>query len=625
MISNFKITNYSFYFLVVIISIIVIGYTPHNVLGYDVFGYYMYLPLQFKYNDITIQNYDTVSHIFNTYHPSESFYQAIKWSNGNWVMRYPIGISVLYSPFYFIGDVIARLSNYPTDGFSKPYQLSVLYGCLFYTLTGLYFLKKTVASLFNDKTAALTLISIGLGTNYFFHVCFHGQGAMSHNILFTLYILIIYYTIIWHQQFKLKYIVVLGLCCGIAAICRPTEIICVLIPFCYKITNWLSFKEKIRLLKSYFNQIVVFFVLIIAIALLQFTYWKYTSGKFIINPYGASNAGEGLELLHPHILEVLVSFRKGWLVYTPLMLFALFGFRHLYKINKPLFTPVVIYFIVNFYIVASWSCWWYGACFGVRALIPSYAVLSIPLGYAIHSIFQSKLKVVYLSLVVLCIVLNLFQSWQMNQGILDTTNMSRPFYVSTFLQTTQPTIEQKKLLLKGKFENGVEVFTNEDSLSHTLNFTSFTDFETKINVRQRAFLIDSIHHSGKYSLITNSLNPVSDSIEIAYNQITKKSYIWIKASVYLYSQQITDGLNADFIVEMIHNGYIFKQKKLSITNFNFKANSWNKIETYYLVPDDLRSKKDKIRIRFHNKSKYIIYVDDLLLQSFEPIYDKSVF
>ena len=84
-------------------------------------------------------------------------------------------------------------------------------------------------------------------------------------------------------------------------------------------------------------QILLFCFLIICIASIQLGYWKYTSGKFIINPYGASNAGEGLELLNPHLLEVLFSFRKGWFIYTPLMLFTLVGFKELYKNNKVLF------------------------------------------------------------------------------------------------------------------------------------------------------------------------------------------------------------------------------------------------------------------------------------------------
>ncbi len=626
MTSSYKLTNYSFYFLVVLFLIIVIGYLPHNVLSYDVFGYYMYLPFSFKYNDVTLQHQETLNDIFNTYHPSETFYQAIKWSNtGNWVMRYPIGLSIIYAPFYFIADVITPFTKYPADGFSKPYQLSVLYGCFLYTLLGLNFLKKILTSFFNDKVAALSLICITLGTNYFFHVCFHGQGAMSHNILFTLYVLVLYFTLRWHQCFKLKYVIALAISCGLAALCRATEIICVLIPLLYNVTNWQSFKNKLRLLLDYKKQLLVFCILLIGIAFIQFGYWQYVSGKFLINPYGASNAGEGLELLHPHLLEVLLSFRKGWLIYTPLMLFTLFGFRYLYKNNKLVFMPIFIYFIINFYIVASWSCWWYGACFGVRSLIPSYAILSIPLGYCIQGIFQSKFKIIYLILISVCISLNLFQSWQINKGILDSTNMSRSYYLSTFFQTTPATNDQKKLLLTGKFDSGIEVFTKEDSLTHQLNFASFFNFENKLLVRAQPFLTDSFQHSGNFSLITNTLKPVSDSIEVQYNKITTKRYVWIKASVWVYSKLSADSLKANFIIEMLHNGYIFKQKLIPLTSKNFKPNCWNKLEADYLVPDDLRSKKDKIKIRFYNKSNYNIYVDDLLLKSYEPINDKSVF
>ena len=622
---HYKITNYCFYFLVLLVSAIVIGLTPKNVFGFDIFGYYMYLPLTFKYNDVPIQHYETINRILNTYHNSETFYQAIKWSNNNWVMRYPVGLSVLYTPFYFIADVIVKFTNYPADGFSKPYQLSVLYGCLFYSLTGLYFLKKILVSFFSDRVAALALLSITLGTNYFFHVCFHAQGAMSHNILFTLYVLVLYFTIKWHQTQLLKYIIALSLSCGLAALCRPTEIICILIPFFYGITNWQNFKNKLALLKKYKTQILVFFFLIFCIAFIQLSYWKYVSGKFIINPYGASNAGEGLELFNPHLLEVLFSFRKGWFIYTPLLLFALVGFRELYKSNRVLFTPIFIYFIINLYIVASWSCWWYGACFGIRALIPSYAVLSIPLAYSIQAIFQSKFKIIYFLILFLFISLNLFQSWQINKGILDTTNMSRAYYFSTFLQTTVPTLEQKNLLLKGKFESGEELFTKQDSLTHTLGFSANLDFETKANITRLNFLNNTIFHSGKKSQITNALNPVSDSIEVQYNNITTKRYTWIKACVWLYSNEATTTLNANFIVEMTHKGYIFKQKLIPLTAHNFKQKVWNKLQIFYLVPDDLRSKKDKIRIRFQNKSKATIYVDDFLLQSYEPINDKSVF
>ena len=305
-----KITNLSYYCIALLLSLIVILFPPGNVLAYDVFGYYMYLPLSFKYDNLTIQNYNLITETLNTYNASETFYQAVKWDNGNWVMRYPIGLSILYSPFYFIADLIAPHTKYPADGFSRPYQLSILYGCLIYTLIGLLFVKKVLTHFFSDKTSALTLIGIALGTNYFFHTSIHGQGAMSHNLLFTLYAVIIYLSIKWHQDFSVRSSVLLGICIGLATLCRPSEIISGLIPLFWGVTNWQSFKAKFTLLLNLKKQLIWFSLSLFCMGLIQLSYYKYASGRFLINPYGSGNPGEGLELFKPHLLEVLFSFRK---------------------------------------------------------------------------------------------------------------------------------------------------------------------------------------------------------------------------------------------------------------------------------------------------------------------------
>ena len=110
-----------------------------------------------------------------------------------------------------------------------------------------------------------------------------------------------------------------------------------------------------------------------------------------------------------------------------------------------------------------------------------------------------------------------------------------------------------------------------------------------------------------------------------HRDITTKSYTWIKASVWIYSNYPADSLSAGLIVELKHNTYPFKYKERKIDSSNFKPNQWNKIELYYLTPDDLRSTKDIVRTLFWNRSKHTIYVDDLMMQSYEPIIDKSVF
>ncbi|MES2514524.1 MAG: hypothetical protein V4580_10285 [Bacteroidota bacterium] len=622
---HFKITNTCFYFVVFVISFLVIVFPPHNILCYDVFGYYLYLPLTFKYHDITIENYAIITDILDKYHASETFYQAVHWDNGNWVMRYPIGLSILYAPFYFLADLITSFTGQPSDGFSKPYQISILYGCLCYTLLGLYFIKKILVHFFNDTTSAITLVCITLGTNYFFHVSLHGQGAMSHNLLFTLYAIVLYLTIKWHESHSKKQLYLIAGAIGITALCRPSEIIIVLIPFLYGVVDMTTLKLKIQLLLNYKKQIIFSIIIVVCIGFIQFTYWKYASGKFFINPYSSSNPGEGLDPFNPHILEVLFSFRKGWFIYTPLMIFTMLGCVMLYKVNRMVFTPVFAYFLLNLYIVSCWSCWWYSACFGLRSLIPSYALLAIPLGYFIAFVLNNRFKYVYLILLILCIALNLFQSQQMNVGIMDSTNMSRAYYMSTFLQTTSPTDEQTKLLLKGKPSGAGETYTKNDSAIHSLAYAKLINFEEKNEKTNALFLCDTLSHSGKHSYLTNAINTRSPAIELMYKDISKKAYTWIKGSVWLYSAYPADSLDAIFSIEMKHHGYKYKYQAHSLNAKNFKPNSWNKLEYYYITQDGLRSTKDEVKLFFTNRSKYPVYVDDLLMESYEPIINPSVF
>lgn len=616
-----KITNITFTGIAILLGVLVLIFPPVNVFAYDVFGYYMYLPLSFKYDNLTIHDYKIISETLNTYHASETFYQAVKWDNGNWVMRYPIGLSILYAPFYFIADLIAPHTNYAADGFSRPYQLSVLYGCLIYTWIGLYFIKKILTTFFSDIVSALTLTGIALGTNYFFHTSIHGQGAMSHNLLFTLYAIIIYLSIQWHKNHSGKNSVLLGLCVGLCAVCRPSEIISGLIPLLYGVSNWATLKDKFALLLRLKKQLILFCLSLLCVGFIQLAYYKYASGKFLINPYGSGNPGEGLELFRPHLLEVLFSFRKGWFIYTPIMLFIVFGFVEMYRKNKELFLPILIYVLVALYIVASWSCWWFGSCFGNRALVACYAALSIPLGYSLSYVIDNKRRLAYFTLFFAFIYLNLFQSWQMREGIMDSTNMSRAYYFSTFLQIFPPSHDQSMLLLKGKSNTETEQFTEDDAKKHYLNFAQLNNYEGKNDKT----ICDSISHSGQHSLITNATSLKMDSIVIPHNEVTTKAYTWIKASVWVYSPYPEEELDARFEIHMTHKNWIFKPVKYQLNSSNFKPGQWNKLEYYYLTPDDLRNKKDKICIYFINSSNKNVYIDDLLLQSYEPIHDVSVF
>lgn len=576
------------------------------------FGYYLYLPFTFHYHDLMLHNNGTVQEIINTYHNTDTFYQALQCDNGNWVMKYPMGLAVLYAPFYFIGQAWAGISGSPNDGFSAPYQFSILYGCLFYTLVGLYYFRKVLAHFFEDRIAAITLLVVVFGTNYFFHVSLHGQGTMSHNMLFSLYSIITWYTIRWHQQQKLKYMVIIGLCVGLCALVRPTEIISILIPLLYGFNGSTAFKEKISLLLRHKGQVLLALLIIGAVGSCQLLYWKAATGTYFYNSYSAGNPGEGFEFAHPFIAEVLFSFRKGWFIYTPIMAFAVIGLFVVPKYKKEIGWMPLLYFLLNLYIVASWSCWWYAGSFSSRSLIPSYAIMALPLGAVFSRLAHRRIKYVFVPLIALLMLLNLFQSWQLFHGILNSSDMTRAYYLSVFGQTTQPDEAQKKLLLVNRFTTLNENFSEEAKQEHQLCYAKFDTYSDR-----NAMPVASDSHYFEAADFT-------PAVKERYSVVTKKYYAWIKASCLFYTTLNPDSCDAILCVTMTHKGHSFKFRGEPIAGKGFKKNTWNKMEFYYMTPE-LRTTKDTVAVFFWNRSGQKMLIDNLGFEALEPKQNKSVF
>ena len=416
-------------------------WSQSGILTWDIFGYYLYLPFTFIYHDLGFKDMAAVHHIFDVYNPAGTFYQVVQAPNGNTIILYTSGLAILFSPFFFIGHLFAHIFGYPADGFSMPYQASIAIGSLFYTIVGLIFIRKVLLRYFTDKLTVFILICLVLGTNYF-ELTFL-SGAMPHNYLFAIYALILWLTIRWHESHKFRDAAFLGLLIGIAALVRASEIISLLIPLLWGIHDKESQIKKWQIVKKYWLHLVLLAACVFLMALPQMIYWRIYTGKFIFWSYG----GESFNFLKPNLTNVLFSYKKGWLLYTPLMILAIIGFRNIFKTEKKLFYPLFIYFIINMWIVSSWSCWWYGGSFSQRSLMQSYAVMALPLGYFFMKIISLK-KIYKYPLILLCILLvslNLFQTWQYTHYIIDPIRMTKEYYWKTFLKTIV-TDDDRKLL-----------------------------------------------------------------------------------------------------------------------------------------------------------------------------------
>jgi hypothetical protein len=526
-----------------------------------------------------------------------------------------MGMAIFYSPAFFIGHIVALITDYSADGFSSPYQWALIANGILFFIIGLFILRKVLLRFFSDLVVTIILFIVYFGTNYFSYSTFSSE--MPHAYLFIAYALILWYTIRWHETFKMRYIVGLAITIGLSTLSRPTELIAVIIPILWYVDGWSSLKKKIKdLYYQHRVQIIVFNAILALIGSCQVIYWKIYSGQLIY--YSYRNPGEGFEFLWPYTLKFLFSFRKGWLIYTPVMIFAIYGLFILYKNNRGIFYSVFVFFIINLYIVSSWSCWWYAQSFGQRAMIQSYAVLSIPLGYSIVKVAGANIfKKILLSLTIAALLfLNLFQYWQLRKNILSLDRMTFDYYVKTFGKL-KINPEDRELLLIDRFNNA------NDSIPDDLPFKSrklkVIDFENT-DKKLSSHLSNKIVRSGNYSLKMDSTISFTPSYQKAFKEITRNYYAWIRVSVWVYPVHKLSNTPVSLVVSFQHNGKAHKYRSLNIENKDvikkIKLNQWNKISMDYLTPE-VRSKNDELAVYLWNRGSLDIYFDDLMIEVYE--------
>ncbi len=380
----------------------------YNATSWDAFGYYMYLPAEFIYDDV--KELKWVPEIDSIYHVTGGqFYQAMPLENGGYTNKYLSGVAVMQTPYFFVGHFIAKTSNYPADGFSAPYQYSILFGAIISVIIGLIFLRSALLNYFNDSVVALTILFIGLTSNLIQYTSV--DGAMSHSYIFPLYSILIWSTIRWHQKYNWKYAIVIGATIGLATISRPTELIMIFIPILWNTTDKVLRKEKWQMVRKHKGQVVLTMIAGVVAMLPQFLYWHYTTGSFVFN------VGSKWFFLNPWF-RVLFGPEKGWFLYTPVAIFMMLGF---FKMKGESFKRSVLTFcLLNIWIIIAWSDWKYGASYSTRALVHSYPVFAFALACFIRFVWSKPWKWSLVVVLVMFTGLNFHQLWIYNQSILES-------------------------------------------------------------------------------------------------------------------------------------------------------------------------------------------------------------
>ncbi|MCH8330561.1 MAG: hypothetical protein IH946_04145 [Bacteroidetes bacterium] len=437
-------------------------------ISWDVSGYYSYLPAVFIYGDLTQLNF--LDSIVSKYHPTPDVQQAFWYNENVRVFKYSCGQALVFSPFFLVAHVYAINSNYPADGFSTPYQFMISVGMLLVAFLGLWFLRKVLLRFFSDKVTAISLILLVFGTNYLEYASI--SFALTHNTLFTVYSLLIFMIIRFYDKQTFVRAAIVGAIVGLTILIRPTEMLSLLLPMLWGISApfWKGFKERLAFFIVNYRYTLTMIFSCLLMGSIQLIYWKSVSGDWIVYSYGK----QGFSFLAPHIYNATLSFRGGWLIYTPVMFFSLLGFVPLYRSNKNIFLATLVFSLLFIYVAFSWDIWWYGASVGQRSMVQAYAVLCLPLAAFVDLVFnlQRIYKYVFIPLALLFIYLNILLVHNAHYGgNYSAGSMTSAYYWRTFGKWTQDR-NDKKLLdtnedYRGKRNNIQQIFMiNLDSIDN---------------------------------------------------------------------------------------------------------------------------------------------------------------
>ena len=579
------------------------------ILSWDVFGYYLYLPATFIYNDLGLKDFSWLQHILDTYKPTIGFYQAYPGPTGDYILKYPMGLAILNAPFFFIGHFFAWILGFSRDGFSLPYQVAISMGGLIYSITGLWILRKVLLHFFRDKIAAFTMMLVVLGTNYFQLTAY--DGAMPHNYLFTLYALILWMTIRWHSSPARRDAVILGAAIGLAILSRPTSAVIMLVPLLWGILDKDSVKRKWNLIRGNISHVILCILFLALFPFLQLIYWKIHSGSFFYYSYEPT---EKLRWIAPYLWQVLFSFKKGWLIYAPMMIFPLIGFYFLADKNKRAFFATFFFFLVNLAIISSWPTWWYGGSLGQRTMMESYVILAIPLGYFLRRLvtFKPFIRFPVYFVFLFFVLLNLFQTWQYMTFKIDPSNMTWEYYRAIFGRTRIS--EESKQLIEGWQVSPGSVLKNVGKFNvSTLNEYNFED----LNVSYSGNLVTHVVKNGQYAFKMDTGMPFSPGLLEEYGKISLKSPLGFRVSAWIYSEYPFSSNPGSLVVTSNHEGLNYRYESILFERENLKPGEWNRVTLSYLAPES-PDPKDIIQVYVWFRGTKELYVDDLKIELFEP-------
>ena len=352
-----------------------------------------------------------------------------------------VGCAILWTPFYAVGDVVARTTGAEVDGFSKPYIAAVAYGSAVYGFLALVLAILTARRLgYNAFSAA---VAVWLGTPLLFYM--YVAPPFSHACSAFAVALFTYVWIRVREDWPVRGFVALGAAGALMAMVREQDIFFVAGPAVDFM--WSRMREaRGALVRRSLGEggrreaigVIAAIITFVAAFTPQIATYLILNGH--LGPH--SSVGRKMNWMAPHALQVLFSPEHGFFVWTPLALIAIAGLVALFVPpeggnyiddlvvsafgrKRQIAVCFLLMVALQVYVGGSVESWTVAGAYGQRRFIALTAamVLGLAVGDVALRAWSSPARKVVIALVVLAVYWNLALIAEFSIGLMDRQRM----------------------------------------------------------------------------------------------------------------------------------------------------------------------------------------------------------
>jgi len=257
----------------------------------DGLGYYSYLPALFVYRDVGMRKVYRIVH-----KQAPCLYQGLKPKR--YFDKYPMGEAMMMVPFFLVADLLTILFRYERDGFSVFYQHAAGLSGVAYSALGIYFLRKILDKYFSAAISLAVLVAITFGTDLFHYGTY--DSIFSHAYSFFLFCVFFDCIPRWIENPNRRRSTVLGLIFGMICLTRNPNALILVYASLFVLCTLPNFKARLDFVRCNYKNIVRIGILSILVFIPQLCYWKFATGKWLVDSYGSQ--GEHFNFLTPHLM-----------------------------------------------------------------------------------------------------------------------------------------------------------------------------------------------------------------------------------------------------------------------------------------------------------------------------------